>query len=524
MSFWPSTVTVAGTAIPLDQVLAELTVHHGREDVNSELSPATCQLVLSPVTHSFVQAFHVGDTLAVNIRDGAAAEIPRFTGWITDATLEEDTLTVIGAALSARLSLHTIGTVDWPAETWSARVTRCFTDAGLAASLELQTPKFNPPLAARTAATAGATNLADYLNFLAPMVGAAIADRPNGKILVQPTDARTISAPPNLVTNGDFETDIAGWVPYNPADSATLARSTVYQHSGQASLRIVTSRGLGGYPGAHGGPYTLTPGNAYTASAWVYVVEGIPVRLAVYGNALGTLIALSGQSQAAGWQYLTVDFVAHATVAAHDLIVQRAVTDGAASIYADEVRIVSSVTPPPQPIDPALVAYVPVWTQQLPAGNKVTVRYTGDQSQSVTVSDAASIAIYEERPVTIDTAFSNTADATTRANQRLARSAYPHWNIPAATILRGLDLKIGQAVTLTGFPPAAPYNPWTPILEGWTDQIAGDEWTMELALSDPLASALLLPWNAVPASYLWNTINPATAWKDALTLDTLTPV
>jgi hypothetical protein len=46
---------------------------------------------------------------------------------------------------------------------------------------------------------------------------------------------------------------------------------------------------------------------------------------------------------------------------------------------------------------------------------------------------------------------------------------------------------------------------------------------MELSLSDPLASGLTLPWNAVPttAGYRWNTINPTTAWRDALQLGDL---
>ena len=95
--------------------------------------------------------------------------------------------------------------------------------------------------------------------------------------------------------------------------------------------------------------------------------------------------------------------------------------------------------------------------------------------------------------------------------------------MPAAPILRGLDLELGVPVVLSSLPPAAPFDPWTPLVEGWTDTISGEVWSMELALSDPLISGVTLPWQAIPveAAYHWNTIDPSTAWIDALTLDDL---
>ena len=46
---------------------------------------------------------------------------------------------------------------------------------------------------------------------------------------------------------------------------------------------------------------------------------------------------------------------------------------------------------------------------------------------------------------------------------------------------------------------------------------------MTLALSDPLYSGVTVPWAAVPATaeYHWNTIDPATDWTEALTLEDL---
>ena len=368
---WPVAIELDGELLQLEDVQADLVIHHGRIDVGDDPTSSSAQVTLSGVTKDFVKPFRVGVELVVRVAD-TDPPTPRFSGRVTDASLDVDVLTAIAVGRLSTLDAYTIGAVNWPAETWSARVTRCFTEAGLAAALELQPdPAFNPLLVARDTTTAGTTRLADYLAFLAPMVGAAVTDKPDGGLLVQALGARRLE------------------------------------------------------------------------------------------DAL--------------------------------------------------------------PLDPALIAYAPPWLQVLPGANIVTVRYTGDQSQSVTVREDSSVAIYGERPATIDTTFQNVADATYRANLRLVRSAFPHWNMPAAPALAGLELEVGLPVELSQLPPSSPADPWTPIVEGWTDTITGPDWAMELALSDPLASGLVLPWISVPPSYLWNTINPATAWADALTLEDLTP-
>lgn len=373
MALWPDSLVVAGASLPLAGVAADLAIHHGRAEITDEPTPSTCQVTLFDVSRAFVQAFKVGVSLVVTARDGAAAPAPRFTGTVTDARLDVDDLTAIAAGRLATFGRYPVGDAGvWPAETWSARVTRAFTEAGLAAQLVLAPdPGFDPQLAARDSATAGATTLGDYLTFLAPMVGAAITDLPDGKILVQAIGARSLAS----------------------------------------------------------------------------------------------------------------------TVA----------------------------------LDPADVAYAPAWEQVLPPGNVVTVRFTGDQSESVTVTDAASVAFYGERARTIDTSFANVADATARANSALARGAYSHWNIAEAPIVRGLTLPIGGPVQLSSMPASSPFEPWTPILEGWTDEISGDDWTVRLALSDPLTSGLLVPWESVPAAWTWATIDQVTPWRDALTLDSIAP-
>lgn len=368
---WPVSVELASVSIPLADVIADVVIHHGREGIEDEAAASTCQLTFYTVDTGFVDGFEVGQSLAVTVADDGGPPFPRFTGRITDARLDGADLLVIAAGPWSVYRTFVVGEVDWPVEAWSARVTRIFTEAGIPDLLELYSdPQLDPDLAARTVETAEATTLGDYMAFLAPMVGALVADRPDGTILVQAVGARSL------------------------ADAVAL--------------------------------------------------------------------------------------------------------------------------------DPAAVV-PPVWTEELPQGNIVTVRYTGDQSESVTVTDATSVALYGERPETIDTSFVAAADATERANTRLGRAAFSHWEMPAVPVLQGLDLSLGGPVVLEGLPAPAPYEPWTPLLEGWSDTITGPEWTMELALSDPLISGIVLPWASVPATaeYRWNTVDVATDWTEALTLEAL---
>lgn len=370
---WPDSIELDGQELALGDVAADVSINHGRADVNAEPTAATCQLTLLEVDRALVQAFHVGAELRVSAGD-AGASSPRFVGRVTDATLDVDALTAIAVGRLAGVRGTAVGLSLWPVEPWSARVARAFDEAGLADVLELQVdPDFDPQLAARDPATAGGTTLGDYLAFVAPMVGAAVCDRPDGRILVQALGARTVD---------------------------------------------------------------------------------------------------------------------------------RAV-----------------------PLDPADVEHAPAWVMVLPGGNVVTVRYTGDQSEEVTLRDEASIGLYGERPQTIDTTFVDVADANARAQTRLDRGAYAQWNVLEAPILRGLELEVGAPVVLSSMPAASPADPWTPIVEGWAEQITRDVWTMQLSLSDPRLSGIPpLAWQDVPAlGYAWNAIDQAVAWYEAQSVEALNP-
>jgi hypothetical protein len=365
-----SSITLDGVALDLHGVLADVTIRHGRVGVYDTASPSTAQLVLLGVDQAFTRAFELGELLVVNASDGYIVA-PRFTGRLTDGSLVENELTAIAVGNLRVLSGYTVGTTDWPEEKWSQRVTRAFGDAGLASSLVLQMGAFDPLLVARPAATNDPVALGSYLDELAGMVEAAVADLPDGRILVQEVGSRAL-----------------------------------------------------------------------------------------------------------------------------------------ASVFA---------------LDPGEVVRPPEWTIQLPGANVVTVTYGDpDASAELTVEDAASVAAYGPIAVRIDTTLKTSADASTVGTTRLARNAYGHWNIAGAELLAGRRFAIGTPLALTMLPAASPFDPWQPILEGWTDHVFSDgeelDWTMDLALSDPLLSGLTVPWNALPAAITWASVDPALSWREALTL------
>ena len=386
--------------VDLDEVLADVVIRHGRTGAYDAVNAATAQVTLLGQTRSETAGFHVGIPLAID-----AGGAPRFVGTVTDATLDDDELTLIAAGPLSTLSRYSIGAGAWPAERWSDRVTRAFAEAGVAELLLLQYDvDFDPLLVARgddPEQPAAPVDLLSYLGTLADDVAAAIADTPDGRVLVQQLTYRDMSG--------------------------TLTWATA--------------------PGAWA--------DVHAALAW---------------NEAGGL------------------------------------------------------GPGPLPVlhvDPADVLYVPPWEQTLAVENQTTVTF-GDQ-ESVTVAEPASVERFGPIPGGVSTQLLELEDATRRASERVRRLAFPRWVITSAPLLRGHPLTIGQIVELSGFPPASPHAAWRPLLEGWTDTIRGEDWNVELALSDPQLSGVLLMWVDVPAELAWTAVAPACDWKDAVALDALYP-
>jgi hypothetical protein len=189
-------VAIDGVDLALGDVFAAVTIRHGRGSVDDGPLGSTATLSLVGVDRAFTSAFVVGATLELD----TTGAVPRFRGRITDANLntsdpDESALSILAVSSLARISGRKIGAGAWPSEPWSDRVERAFTEAGELALLVLEVGAQDPTLAARAAEE---TTLADVLSTLAQTNPAAIADLPNGDILVQAVDSRQGADPIEL--------------------------------------------------------------------------------------------------------------------------------------------------------------------------------------------------------------------------------------------------------------------------------------------------------------------------------------
>lgn len=404
---WITAVTVDGADVDLDDALAELVIRTGRGSIDDGPTASTIQLTLRDVTRAYTRAFTVGVPLEVRAGELGEPDAPRFAGTVSDAALDDDLLTLIGAGALSTLGRYRLGGAAWPAEKWSDRVVRAFDEAGVPELLELQNDvDFDPLLLAREP---DETDLYSYVSELAVDVMAAVTDTPTGHVLIQQITARA---------------------------------------------------------------------GAATPLSWAAVPPDV---------------AWSELDAATSWLEAT---------SLHALDPSR---------FPDVGQVLD--------VDPDDVLFVPVWTQRLELENETTVGY-GDNLEA-TVTDAESVDRFGPYPGGIQTKIAGLADATTRARQRVGRRAFPRWVIDSATLLAGHHLFTGELVRLSGFPAASPAGRWDGVLEGWLDTIRGDEWTLELALSDPLYSGLSITWEQTPADVAWTDVDPATSWREATSLDAL---
>jgi hypothetical protein len=173
---------------------------------------------------------------------------------------------------------------------------------------------------------------------------------------------------------------------------------------------------------------------------------------------------------------------------------------------------------------PELVAFAPEWRQALDVVNLAVVAY-GPLEDSATTStrNAQSVNTYGERSTELATTFATSVDADTRGLQLVTRLAAPRWLVDRVTLL-GLPtgLRTGMLVTLVELPPGSPVgSSFGAALEGWAERLVGDEWTTELALSDPARSGLTLAWESAPPELAWQDVDPACEWQQAYSADDL---
>ena len=174
-------------------------------------------------------------------------------------------------------------------------------------------------------------------------------------------------------------------------------------------------------------------------------------------------------------------------------------------------------------VDPADVAYVPVWEMVDAVENVTTVGY-GDRPRA---SPSTS------RPRSRSTASGPAASTRRSPASPTPRGARPSASAgapspagssPASLASRGYPLRVGQVVELSELPAElARSRPGGRCSRAGRTRSPATSGRCELAVSDPLLSGVVLLWATTPAELAWNEVDPATSWNEATSLDALTP-
>lgn len=159
--------------------------------------------------------------------------------------------------------------------------------------------------------------------------------------------------------------------------------------------------------------------------------------------------------------------------------------------------------------------------------NDAIVTY-GDPTASFQTEELDSISLYGRVTASIDTYLKTATDAETLADRIVLLNAYPQpviqgirIQIDAPTMTQPLldalvGVFFGMPISVTDFPALLFPNQFFGYVEGWSWEI--DRFTARLTLnvSDFTFSAVPVAWQDVFAGELWNTLDPALRWQDAL--------
>jgi hypothetical protein len=165
------------------------------------------------------------------------------------------------------------------------------------------------------------------------------------------------------------------------------------------------------------------------------------------------------------------------------------------------------------------------WVQDL-AGltNDVTVAYGDAEPQAETgVVDEVSVDTFGRYGVRLATQLDDEAGAAALASALVGRGSRPAWRIENLTVelLRTvdpvnaailLDLEVSDLVAVTGFPTTGPFVTSSLWVEGWTETIARDEWTLVLNVSGFAYGGPPARWVDVDASVAWAEVPLDVSW------------
>lgn len=159
--------------------------------------------------------------------------------------------------------------------------------------------------------------------------------------------------------------------------------------------------------------------------------------------------------------------------------------------------------------------------------NSISVVYGSAGNQSISATDADSIALFGQLASRITTTLKNQSDAEDQAAFYLSLRAFPQFQFQSIVFPIGnpelndterdalLNVFMGQPVNLTNLPGNWVNGEFQGFVEGWTWRAGVKGLTLELILSPVSFSLQAFRWNSVPATESWNTISPTLDWLNA---------
>lgn len=158
--------------------------------------------------------------------------------------------------------------------------------------------------------------------------------------------------------------------------------------------------------------------------------------------------------------------------------------------------------------------------------NNVTITYKNNQT--VTASDAESIATYGYQAQSIQTTLENGADATSQANFYLGIRAFPEAQFRSITFPLGnpeiddtdrdslLNVFMGLPIEITDLPSNIQGGRFQGFIEGWSFRASYNGLAITLTVSPTAYSLQAAKWNDVSASETWNTLSNTMDWNEAI--------
>lgn len=159
--------------------------------------------------------------------------------------------------------------------------------------------------------------------------------------------------------------------------------------------------------------------------------------------------------------------------------------------------------------------------------NRVTLNFN-DGTETLLMEDTVSQGIHGVRSYTENFDVDNSTDASLRASKILAGYSDATWITnpitveltsisTAAKVAKMLQLQVGTPIDLQEVTDEIDVVPPDAFVEGYTETIYANTWSMELWVSDVRVTRTPQSWATVTPTLTWATVSPATlTWYDSM--------